>query len=63
MSETNVYIQTKPDRQKGSFVSVTIHTKIGDTDKASILALKKRIELDIATINFTPLNPQPKKGK
>ena len=51
MEEENVHIEYKPDHYVGPFVSITIHVRRKDVGKANMETLKRRLELDISTMN------------
>lgn len=51
MKKDNVYIETIPNHYVGPFMSITIHVREKDAEKMNIGTLKKRLVLDVASLN------------
>ena len=56
MKAENVHIKTMPDHYVGAFVTVTIGVRNKDKNLKNIESLRKRIELDISTMNALDSN-------
>ena len=55
-SKDEVFLQTKPDRYEGPFVSVTIHVRNKDSNKIEVNQLRWTIEPLVTKRNHNNLN-------